>query len=70
MRTLKFLAAGLAALAALNGNPLFAADDPNTPRPIPLTRPEMKFLLEEMKARKQAEARAAREQSLRDRKRI
>ena len=52
MRTLKFLAAGLAALAALNGNPLFAADDPNTPRPIPLTRPEMKFLLEEMKARK------------------
>lgn len=28
------------------------ADDPTTPRPIPLTRPEMKKLLEEMKERK------------------
>ncbi len=48
MRTLTLIAAGLAALAGQ----AFAADDPTTPRPIPLTRPDMKFLLEDMKARK------------------
>ncbi len=45
----------LAALAALVPVPLelFAADPPtNEPRPVPLTRPEMKQLLEDMKARK------------------
>src|SRR5438270_13810588 len=32
---------------------VFAADPPtNEPRPVPLTRPEMKQLLEDMKARK------------------
>ncbi len=48
MRTLSLIAAGLAAVAG----PAAAADDPNTPRPIPLTRPEMKVLLEDMKTRK------------------
>lgn len=49
---MKFLVAGFVALSSINNGSLNAADDPNTPRPIPLTRPEMKFLLEDMKARK------------------
>ncbi|WP_020472649.1 carboxymuconolactone decarboxylase family protein [Zavarzinella formosa] len=48
MRKLSMIAAGLAAFAS----PAFAADDPTVPRPIPLTRPDMKVLLEDMKARK------------------
>src|SRR5258708_4145084 len=31
---------------------MLLADDPSSPRPIPVTRPEMKRLLEEMKQRK------------------
>lgn len=41
---------GLLGLAAVS--PAFAADPPsNTPRPIPLTRPEMKMMIEQMKER-------------------
>jgi hypothetical protein len=43
----------LAAVVFVPADRVFAADPPtNEPRPIPLTRPEMKQLLEEMKARK------------------
>ena len=49
MRTLRIVAVGLSGLL---GQSTQAADVLTTPRPIPLTRPDMKFLLEDMKARK------------------
>ena len=39
------------AAAALAAGPLSAADPPDAPRPLPLTRPDMKQLLEDMKQR-------------------
>jgi alkylhydroperoxidase family enzyme len=38
-------------LAALGSGPVRADDPPSAPRPIPLTRPEMKQLIEDMKTR-------------------
>lgn len=49
MRTKHFLLAGL---SAFSFGVVFADEPLTTPRPIPLTRPEMKVLIEEMKARK------------------
>jgi hypothetical protein len=39
------------AAAALAAGPLGAAGPPDAPRPLPLTRPDMKQLLEDMKQR-------------------
>ena len=39
-------------LALVSVGMLFGADSAKAPRPVPLTRPEMKELLEDMKGRK------------------